>query len=186
MVIAERHLTLEEFLRLPEEEPALEYEDGEVTQKVSPKAKHSAMQGGLATFVNTFARRRKLALAFPELRTTFAGRSVVPDVAIYRWERIQRTAEAGLVDDVTTPPDIAIEIVSPGQSTNSLVRRCLWYVDNGVSASVLLDPEDRSIVVFRPNANGQSVTGDERLPFDDLLPGFELTANELFSVLTID
>jgi len=28
-------MTLEEFLRLPEEEPALEYEEGRVTQKVA-------------------------------------------------------------------------------------------------------------------------------------------------------
>jgi Uma2 family endonuclease len=186
MVIAESRLTLAEFLRLPEEKPALEYEDGEMTQKVSPKAEHSATQGGLAELVNAFARPRKLARAFVELRTTFGGSSVVPDVSIYRWDRIERTPEGRLVNDVTTPPDIAIEVVSPSQHANTLVRRCLWYVANGVSAAVLIDPEDRSLVVFRPNANGQSVTGDERLPFDDVLPGFELTANELFRELAVD
>jgi hypothetical protein len=33
MAIAQRRLTLEQFLRLPEEEPALEYEYGRVIQK---------------------------------------------------------------------------------------------------------------------------------------------------------
>ncbi|HEV8632979.1 MAG TPA: Uma2 family endonuclease, partial [Chloroflexota bacterium] len=68
-------LTLEEFLQLPEEEPALEYEDGVVTQKVSPKRRHGRLQGMLCELVNVFAQPRKLALAFTEARTVFRGRS---------------------------------------------------------------------------------------------------------------
>ena len=38
MAITRHGLTLEDFLRLPEEKPALEYEaDGTVTQKVAPQ-----------------------------------------------------------------------------------------------------------------------------------------------------
>jgi Uma2 family endonuclease len=39
---------LDEFLELPEEEPALEYEAGVVKQKVSPKAPHGRLQFRLA------------------------------------------------------------------------------------------------------------------------------------------
>src|SRR2546427_470977 len=95
---AQQRLTLEEFLKLPEEEPALEYEDGEVTQKVSPQGRHSVLQGELVQRVNAFGRPRKLARAFPELRTTFAGRSRVPDVSVYLWERIPTTSEGRIAD----------------------------------------------------------------------------------------
>jgi Uma2 family endonuclease len=44
--------TLEQFLALPEEQPAREYEDGEVTQKASPKARHSALQRALADLLD--------------------------------------------------------------------------------------------------------------------------------------
>ncbi len=45
MVVARRRMiTLEEFLALPEEEPALEYADGEVTQKRSPSYRHGRLQ----------------------------------------------------------------------------------------------------------------------------------------------
>ncbi len=37
-------LTLERFLRLPEAKPALEFIDGKVVQKVSPKRTHSTIQ----------------------------------------------------------------------------------------------------------------------------------------------
>ena len=83
MAIAEQHFSLEEFLNLPEQEPALEFEDGVVSQKVSPKGQHSGLQGDFVELVNRYTRTRKLARAFPELRATFAGRSYVPDVAVY-------------------------------------------------------------------------------------------------------
>src|SRR3712207_5956329 len=125
MALPETRMTLAEFLALPEEEPALEFEDGEVTQKVAPKGRHSALQDALTTFINRSIRPRKLGRAFPELRTTFAGRSRVPDVAVYAWDRIPRSEAGEVADDFLEPPDIAIEIVSPGQSTNRLIRRLL-------------------------------------------------------------
>src|SRR5919205_158788 len=115
MALARKGLALEEFLALPEEKPALEYANGVVTQKVSPKTEHSILQ---AEFVELLARlkRAKVARAFPELRTTFADRSYVPDVALIRWERIPRTPAGRPEDDIFIPPDLAIEIISPGES----------------------------------------------------------------------
>src|SRR5947208_16599976 len=98
MAIAEQPLTLEAFLKLPEKKPALEFEDGRATQKVSPKGRHSVLQAKVAEYLNRFAEPRKLAFAFPELRATYAGISLVPDVSVYRWERIPRD-EAGRVAD---------------------------------------------------------------------------------------
>ena len=64
MAITERRLTLDEFLALPEEEPALELEpDGTVTQKVSPKGKHSALQGGFVSLIDGFARPRRFHIS---------------------------------------------------------------------------------------------------------------------------
>ena len=99
MAISQQPLTLEEFLKLPEKKPALEFEDGVVTQKVAPKGRHSALQFDLAERFNHFARPLRLARAFPELRTTFGGVSRVPDVAVYRWERIPRDAAGDVADD---------------------------------------------------------------------------------------
>ena len=42
MTLAREGLTLEAFLALPEEKPALEYIDGTVRQKVAPRPAHSA------------------------------------------------------------------------------------------------------------------------------------------------
>ena len=184
-MITENPLTLEQFRKLPEKEPALEFADGAISQKVSPKGRHSILQAQLVLRIDQFARPPKLALAFPELRTSFAGASRVPDVAVYRWERIPIDASGRVVDDFLIPPDIAIEIVSPEQSVNALVRRCLWYVAHGVAIVLLVDPCDESVLVFSPNQAPVALRGAEAIELAEVLPGFQLTVQELFDSLTL-
>ena len=185
MAIVPQGLTLDEFLKLPEEEPALEFEDGVVIQKVSPKGQHSALQSDVVELFNRFARPRKLARAFTELRATYGGHSYVPDVAVYRWERIPRTDAGEVADDFFEPPDIAVEVVSPEQSVNALVRRCLWYVDHGVRLALLIDPDDRSVIVFRPVPQPSALQAPDRIDVADVLPGLQLAVADLFAALSL-
>lgn len=185
MAVAATRVTLDEFLKLPEEEPALEYADGAITQKVSPKGVHSRLQLVLAGLLDQAGRRDKIALAFPELRATFAGASRVPDIAVYRRDRIPTDASGRVANDFTSPPDIAIEIVSPEQSVNALVRRCVWYVANGVAIALLVDPADESVLVFRPGAVPVARSGAEQIDLVDVLPSFTLTVEELFDSLRV-
>ena len=183
MTLTQQRIGPAEFLKLPEEKPALEYMDGMVSQKVSPKARHSRLQRELADQVNAFARPRHAAEAFPELRATFAGASPVPDVSILRWDRIPYDDKDIIVDDITEAPAIAVEIVSPDQSVNALIQRCLWYVSNGVEIALLIDPDDESIVAFRHGLEPRVLRGQDRIDLDEVLPGFLLTADELFNSL---
>lgn len=91
-------LSLEEFLKLPETEPASEYIDGQIIQKPMPQGEHSVIQGELVTTVNAVVKPQKIARAFPELRCTFGGRSIVPDVAIFTWDRISRKENGGVAN----------------------------------------------------------------------------------------
>ena len=125
MPITQR-LSLDEFLALPDEEPALELDpDGTVTQKMAPQGQHSLLQFTLCERINHFARPRRLAMAFPELRTIFGGAAYVPDVSVFRWECIPRTPDGTVANVFQAAPDIALEVVSPEQSPNALMRRCV-------------------------------------------------------------
>jgi Uma2 family endonuclease len=76
-------LTLQQFLEQSETKPASEFIDGRVIQKNMPQGKHSKLQGELVFLLNTILKPNAIAMAFPELRCTFGGRSTVPDVAIF-------------------------------------------------------------------------------------------------------
>jgi Uma2 family endonuclease len=181
-----RRMTLDEFLAIPEAKPALEYVDGVATQKVAPQGQHALIQSDLTQRVNVVAKPRKLALALPELRTTYAGLSRVPDVAVYLWHRIPRLPNGRVANRFTEPPDIAVEIVSPDQSATELIRKCIWYVKNGVRIALMVDPDHDVMLRFRPDALPEELTGDDRIDLDEILPGFELTVNELFDGLLVD
>jgi Uma2 family endonuclease len=183
VAVSTKPLTLDEFLRLPEEEPALELIDGVVSQKVSPKAKHSTLQAEIVNRVNNSPVASRLAHAWGELRTTFGGCSPVPDVAIYRVQRVPVDERGEVANDFTEPPDVAVEIVSPDQRVLPLVRKCVWYVDHGVPVALLVDPDDRSILSFGPNRVPRVLRGPDPIDFGDLLPGFTLTVQDLFNAL---
>ena len=90
--ISSKTLTLEEFLKLPETKPASEYIDNRIIQKPMPQGKHSVIQGEFVTVSNAVLKPERIARAFPELRCTFGGRSIVPDVSVFVWDRIPRDA----------------------------------------------------------------------------------------------
>ncbi len=108
-------LTLEEFLKLPETKPASEYINGEIIPKPMPRGRHSRLQGKLCAVVNEVTENQKIAYAFPELRCSFGERSIVPDVAVFQWERIPFTVDNRVPDNFELPPDWTIEILSPEQ-----------------------------------------------------------------------
>jgi Uma2 family endonuclease len=183
MAIKEQRMTLEEFLELPEEEPALEFEDGTVTQKVPPQGKHSALQLGLGGLLNSLLLPGHPGQTFSELRTTFGERSRVPDLAVYTWDRIPLDANGEVANEFREPPDIAIEIVSPGQSVNSLVQRCVTFIQAGTRAAIIVDPDPKTVVVFRAGRAPTVLEQSEDLDFQDIIPGLRLLVSQVFEAL---
>jgi Uma2 family endonuclease len=143
-------LSLAEFLALPETKPASEYIDGEVLPKPRPKTRHSRLQGKLIEAINTVAEAGKIAYAFPELRCTFGSRSIVPDIAVLRWQNIALDDNEEPIDNILIAPDWAIEILSPEQSANRVTGNILHCLNHGCQLGWLIDPDDRSIIVFQP------------------------------------
>jgi Uma2 family endonuclease len=144
--IPAKPITLEEFLRSPETKPASEYIGGEVIQKPMPTARHSRLQGKLTDAINGVAEAEHIAYAFPELRCTFGDRSIVPDIAIFRWENIMLDEQGEPFDNVLAAPDWVIEILSPDQSPNRVTGHILHCLKHGCRLGWLIDPGDRSVV----------------------------------------
>ncbi|MEA2638768.1 MAG: hypothetical protein QOF51_162 [Chloroflexota bacterium] len=175
-------MTLEESLALPEEKPALEYEDERVTQKAPPDIPHSIFQPTLAVLINAFGRPRRLAFAFTEARRTLPRYSRVRDIVVYRWDCIPIDEQGQAVHGTfSEPPDITVEIISPGQIAVSQLQRCEEFIAAGVAVALLVDPDDCSVVVVRRDRTLHVVRGAARIDLDEELPGFELTAEQLFA-----
>ena len=175
-------LTLQEFLQQSETKPAREYINGEIIQKPMPKGRHSRLQGKLCATINQISENTKIAYAFPELRCSFGARSVVPDVSVFRWERIPFTSDGNVPDNFNLPPDWTIEILSPEQRPNKVLDNILYCLENGSGLGWFIDPDDLSILFLLPQQQPVLCRGDRVIP---VLPDLELTltASQVFSWL---
>ncbi|MDJ1182218.1 Uma2 family endonuclease [Roseofilum casamattae] len=178
-----KNLTLETFLEQPnlEDSPAWEYVAGCALQKPMPKFRHSLLQKQLLVAIDGATDKY---LTLPELRCTFGGRSLVPDVVILAWDKIVLNADGEPEDNVTQAPDCSIEILSPDQSSNRVIDNLLHCLQHGSQLGWLVDPQDRSILVLTPGQGIVVCRGKRQLPMlaDIDLP---LTAEEVFSWLNL-
>jgi Uma2 family endonuclease len=183
-------LTLEEFLQMPEidERPYLEYIDGRIEAKVSPQRKHCALATELLIVFNQFVRPRGLGRAFGELRCTFAGRSIVPDVVFQLAEHIPCDEYGEMADDPHCIPDIHIEIVSPRQGASRAHRKLSHSTANGCPLGILINPgkRKRGIDVYRPGLPPERLDDDGAIDMAPVLPGLVLPVAEVFGWLRLE
>ncbi len=185
MVInTELSLTREDFLKLPETKPSSQYINGRIVQKPMAKGKHSRLQLTICNYINDKTESQKIAYAFPELRCTFGDRSLVPDIAVLRWSNIAFDADGEFPDDFFQPPDWTIEILSPQQRSNRVIGNILYCLEYGCQLGWLVDPEDRSILVFQPQQQPQLLLGGDRLLVLENI-SLDLTVDLVFSWLKI-
>ncbi|MEL6319315.1 MAG: Uma2 family endonuclease [Cyanobacteria bacterium J06626_14] len=180
-----KSLTLEEFLELPETKPASEYINGDIIQKPMPKTRHSRLQGKLIDAINEVAESKRIAYAFPELRCTFGGRSIVPDVAVFRWQDIEFDESGEPVDDVVKAPNWTIEILSPEQSSNRVIGNILHCLTHGCQLGWLIDPGDRSVMVLQPQQQPNLLRQADKLTVLDSIE-LILTSEQLFGWLRMN
>ena len=179
-----KSLTLEEFLQLPETKPASEYIDRQIIQKPMPQGKHSITQCELIIFINFILKPKKVARAFPELRCTFGGRSTLPDVSVFIWNRIPADDNGEIANVFTIAPDWTIEILSPDQSQTKVTKNILHCLNHQTQMGWLIDPDEQCVFVYLPQQ--QTVVFDEPemlLPVPSFASELQLSVGELFGWL---
>jgi len=179
-------LTLAQFLRLPEIKPALEFIGGRIIQKMSPRYIHSKLGQTLWLWVYQFTAVHGLGETFQELRCTFGGESLVPDLAYFAPGRTPADAEGKYLDRGSDhAPDLLIEILSPGQTVKALSRRLTRCVSKEVRLAWLVRPKVQSVLVFRPGRPPVELGSGDELDGEDVLPGFRLALDEMFAWLAV-
>ena len=185
-------LTLSDFLALTyiEDSPAWEYVNGTITQKPMPQGQHSQLQYRLCEAINQVAEPSRFAYALPELRCTLPERSLVPDICVFRWQRIPLTSTGEIANQFETFADWVIEILSPQQNMSKVMKNILYCLDQGSELGWLINPEERSILVLLAQKAPQCYLTDdpESNNAQEILPvlsglDLTLTAEQIFSWL---
>ncbi len=125
-------LTLAQFERLyGDEEPYYEYWDGEAIQKPMPTILHSLLQAILIRLLHDIG-----LLSGGEIRLKLSEtKQPLPDVIA--GSRLQHPYP-------TKPFELAVEILSPDDRMQRILRKCRFYAEQGIPHIYVFDPEDRT------------------------------------------
>ncbi|MEM6254572.1 MAG: Uma2 family endonuclease [Cyanobacteria bacterium P01_D01_bin.156] len=175
-------MTLEAFLAMPETKPGSEFINGEVSQKPMPQGEHSRLQSKLSSVINQVTEDAKLAYAFTELRCSFGGDSVIPDIAVVRWDRIPRESSGRIANRFEIAPDWAIEILSPDQSVTKVLKKLLHCSEHGTELGWLINPKETTVILVLPEQRVQFLEGEMTLPVLDGVK-LSLTVDQVFGWL---
>jgi len=176
-----RLLTAEQFARLPDSARHLELVDGRVVQMTPPGGRHGAIATRVAALLHQcVATTNSGAVLTPAGFKLASNPDTVrePDVAFVRAERIP---SAGIPEGYWPgPPDLAVEIRSPGDSMAEIQAKAADYLAKGVTLVWLLNPRDRTVIVYRTGSAEVTLNVSDVLDASDVVPGFTCAVADVF------
>ena len=78
------------------------------------------------------------------------------------------------------PPDLAVEVVSPGDSQSYVHRKVLHYLDHGVGLVWIVDPKTRTVTEYRSRQDVRILAEADEITGGEMLPGFSCRVSEFF------
>ena len=101
-----------------------------------------------------------------------------PDIAYFSAEKMPLgTRITGYAEVV---PDLVVEVVSPNNSLREVNDKALMWLSYGARLVWVVDPDTRSVDVYRASRVASKLTESDTLDGLDTLPGFTCTVGDVF------
>ncbi len=135
-------------MEIPETKPATELIDGRLVQKMSPKRRHQELEMRWTLALRAWGGDR--GDAYHEWRHEFRApghsfASLVPDIAYLSRESLDALGPAAS-EAPPRAPEIAVEILSAGESERHLTWKIGAYLTAGTRVVFVVDPPRRTVV----------------------------------------
>jgi Uma2 family endonuclease len=178
-MITRTKLTVEEFLNIAEGDVTYELIEGEAISKMSPKRFHSRLAVNLCIFLENWSKNKgEVGLEWAiTLKRNGKDWVPVPDLLYISYEKLP--LERFEDEACPFPPELVIEIISPGQSFGSLSEKAIDYLKAGISRVWIVDSQSKSITIFYPDLPPQIKRGKDTLT-DEILPELDITVEQIF------
>jgi Uma2 family endonuclease len=168
-------LSVEEFAALPNDGMKHELNEGELIVMPPPKPRHGDCQVKLCSALHEFVTAHDLGILFTESGYRLTSHTVRgPDVSFVSKSRLQNPDEY-----FEGGPDLAVEIVSPGDDASDLREKIQQYLSAGTSAVWVVYPRSRQIEIHTQDKTSRALGIDDTLEAGSLLPGFQLPVQAL-------
>ena len=174
---------MQEIILPDDVEPALEWVNNRILQKVSPSGSHALAQRRFASALGDWADERGAGAVGTEWRFQVqpAGeirRSLVPDIAFLSYDSVP-SPEIDLSIPPVLAPDVVVEIRSPDDRAADIDEKVRVYLAAGTKAIFLVDPGTRSVRIIDRRETREIRSGSIA---HESLTGFQLQSDELFDL----
>ena len=183
MATAERTWSAQEFALLPE--PAdgslQELVRGVVVVMPPPRGPHGQCCANLVMLLGAFAKTNRLGRVLSNDTGMLTERNPDTvrgaDVAFWRFDSLPTVP---VNEYIAVPPELAVEVLSPGNVEEDIREKVVEYLAFGVRMVWIADPADRTVTVYRTPEVGKILHEQAMLDGEDVLVGFSCRVSELF------
>jgi Uma2 family endonuclease len=172
-----KKLTKTEFWALADASD-LTYEliDGIAVAKMSPKYFHAKSTLAFVNILDQWSDKRG-RLGVEWAFDLNENSTPVPDLIYVSFDRLPESWNEN--EACPVPPELAIEIISPGQTFGQMTRKASSYLAGGVLQVWVVDPAAQSVTVFYPDRAPTTYISSEVI-VDNLFPGLSVEIDRLF------
>jgi len=182
MVVERILLRAEDLLNMPDDGFRYELVKGELVQMTPAGGQHGTVAGRLLTFLGHFILTHQLG----EVMAAETGYKLVndpdtvraPDISFISKDRLP----AGPAPEGYWPfaPDLAVEVVSPGDTSQEVQAKVSEYLSAGTRLVWVVYPKTRNVVEYLPGGEAHVLSEDDWLDGRDVVPGFRCRIRDLF------
>lgn len=175
-------LTAEDLPYLRPEEERSELVAGELVREPPPGTAHGWAAADVVALLHPFVREHRLGRVSGEAGYVLASDPDTvrcPDASFVSARRLAAAAWKGPY--LVGAPDLAVEVVSPGDSEREIAAKAEEYLASGARAVWLIDPRRQTVTVHLPGPEPVALGRQDVLDGDPYLPGLRLPVTEIFS-----
>lgn len=181
--ITQKLITAEEFARIPDPPDGSRQElvQGAIITMPPPGARHGACCSRINRRLANFVEDNNLGTVFANDTGFVTERDPDsvrgPDISFWSREKLPEVPD-GYIE---VAADLLIEVVSPSDRYARIQQKVNEYLEKGVRLIWVVDPEDRSVAVFRDGQKPKVLSENEILTGADVLPGLTCRIADLFA-----
>jgi|SRR5688500_2950191 len=173
-------ITAEELLDMGDIGPC-ELVNGEIVMMTPAGAEHGDVALEIAYLIKAFVKSRRLGkvyaaeTGFTLKRNPDTTRGA--DVAFVSKKRLPKGTLRGYFPGA---PDLAVEVVSPGDRVSKVLAKVDEWLEGGATSVWVVDPPTRSIEVYRRGSQPIRYKDNEMLSDEPTLPSFTMKLTDVF------
>lgn len=177
-----QQVTAEDLLAMPDDGVRRELVNGELIEMTPTGQQHGRVAIRVGSRLEQHVEANQLGATYAA-ETGFQLASDpptvrAPDAAFVRSERL--AAAGDIAGYFPGAPDLAVEVVSPGDRFADVEEKVFAWLDAGARMVVVINPAKRTATVYRSRTAIVVLTEEETIDGGDVVPGWTMRVGDAF------